>query len=670
MATKVKGITIELGADASGLEKALKNINQELSSTQKQLNSVNKSLKLDPSNLELIEQKQRLLATAIDQTTSKLRALKQAQDKIGSEGGSQDQYDALTREISDTQAKLSGLNQEQRRFASEAAAAQVKSTALSQGLSKVGSTAQQVAQQTMAISAAAGAALAAMAGLAVSAAKQADEWLTLSQQTGLSTDAIQKFAYAAEQIDVPLPTITSAITKMKGHLDSSSDVWDQIGVKVKNQQGQYRAIEDIFFETVTALGNIENETERDTMAMKIFGRSANELAGLIDDGGKKMKQLGQEAEDIGAIVSEEDLEKLGQFDDLLEQMKSQMKAASMQAAIPVMEALAPLVEKVAEGIRTLAQVLSAIPTPIIQILAVVLGIVAILAPVALGIAAIANSINTLITVLPGLASAIAMCVSQATTLIGSNPYVVAVLAIIAVIGLLVYAIYEVVDNWDAVSAAAETSFNSAKQSAQNFLNSLQGVGQGIANVFKDIPQIVENLGGVFGQLVGKIVQVVSKILSVFKELADKARNAGKEVMDKFTSGVQAVIGKVTQAFQSMADAIKGVFNSMEMDASWSGSRVASSFASAYNMSANTTRLNSFQGGGATANIGTSFLQFLGGGGGGGYTSLVDSLNALATNSGGTTNVTVELVGSAKNIFDTVRVQNNTLTKATGYHALS
>ena len=58
MSTKVKGITIELGADTTGLESALKNVNKELRSTQSQLTSVNKSLKMDPSNVELLEQKQ------------------------------------------------------------------------------------------------------------------------------------------------------------------------------------------------------------------------------------------------------------------------------------------------------------------------------------------------------------------------------------------------------------------------------------------------------------------------------------------------------------------------------------------------------------------------------------------------------------------------------------
>ena len=65
--TKVRGITIELGADTSGLSKALKGVNQEIGSTQRQLKDVEKLLKLDPHNTELMEQKQKLLAEQLVQ---------------------------------------------------------------------------------------------------------------------------------------------------------------------------------------------------------------------------------------------------------------------------------------------------------------------------------------------------------------------------------------------------------------------------------------------------------------------------------------------------------------------------------------------------------------------------------------------------------------------------
>lgn len=111
--TKVRGITIELGADTSGITKALKGVNSEIGATQKQLKDVDRLLKLDPSNTELLEQKQRLLKDAVGETKDKLDTLKAAQEEVGKTleetGKGQEQYDALTREIVSCEKELENL---------------------------------------------------------------------------------------------------------------------------------------------------------------------------------------------------------------------------------------------------------------------------------------------------------------------------------------------------------------------------------------------------------------------------------------------------------------------------------------------------------------------------------------------------------------------------------
>ena len=81
MAGRIKGITVEIGGDTTGLEKALKNVNSTIKNTQSQLKDVNRLLKLDPGNTELITQKQRALKDAIGATSEKLETLKQAQEQ-------------------------------------------------------------------------------------------------------------------------------------------------------------------------------------------------------------------------------------------------------------------------------------------------------------------------------------------------------------------------------------------------------------------------------------------------------------------------------------------------------------------------------------------------------------------------------------------------------------
>ena len=116
MANRIKGITVEIGGDTTGLDKALKSVNTSIRSTQSALKDVNRLLKLDPSNTELLSQKQRLLKDAIAATKEKLDSLKVAQEQAKQqlENGElgQDKYDALQREIVETEEELRHLQQE------------------------------------------------------------------------------------------------------------------------------------------------------------------------------------------------------------------------------------------------------------------------------------------------------------------------------------------------------------------------------------------------------------------------------------------------------------------------------------------------------------------------------------------------------------------------------
>ena len=132
MGNRVKGITVEIGGDTTGLDKALHSVNSSITKTQSALNDVNKLLKLDPSNTVLVAQKQQLLSQAVSQTSDKLEALESAQEQVtaafqrGDIG--QDKYQAFQREVEETRGKLnqykndlSSLQTEQDRLSSNTA---------------------------------------------------------------------------------------------------------------------------------------------------------------------------------------------------------------------------------------------------------------------------------------------------------------------------------------------------------------------------------------------------------------------------------------------------------------------------------------------------------------------------------------------------------------------
>ena len=113
MASRIQGITVEIGGDTTKLQTALKGLNGEIKSTQTALKDVEKLLKMDPGNTELLAQKEKLLAQAVDETKQKLETLKtaaeQANTALANGDISQEQYDALQREIVETEQNLRSL---------------------------------------------------------------------------------------------------------------------------------------------------------------------------------------------------------------------------------------------------------------------------------------------------------------------------------------------------------------------------------------------------------------------------------------------------------------------------------------------------------------------------------------------------------------------------------
>lgn len=160
--SRVKGITIEIGGDATGLSKALEGVNKSINSTQSQLKDVNKLLKLDPGNTELLRQKQQLLSKAVEQTTDRLESLKQAEAQLKASGVDEnsEQFMALRREIIETESSLDSLTQAAN--SSNAALSKIANTA-----DEIGAKAQKVADATSGLSKVAGAGLAAAGGAVV-----------------------------------------------------------------------------------------------------------------------------------------------------------------------------------------------------------------------------------------------------------------------------------------------------------------------------------------------------------------------------------------------------------------------------------------------------------------------------------------------------------------------
>ena len=192
----------------------------------------------------------------------------------------------------------------------------------------------------------------ALISLTIESAAYADEILTQSVVTGLSAEALQEYQYAAELVDVSLDTLTSSQSKMIRSMDAArrgskeqAEAFDKLRIGVQNADGTLRDAQDVFGDVIDALGAISNETERDAIAMTIFGRSARDLNPLIKAGSDGLRELTQEAHDVGYVMGEEALDALGAVDDQLQRMNRSGEALKNQIAVGMAPAVENLMKK-------------------------------------------------------------------------------------------------------------------------------------------------------------------------------------------------------------------------------------------------------------------------------------------------------------------------------------
>lgn len=177
----------------------------------------------------------------------------------------------------------------------------------------------------------------AMISMTKESAAFADNIITLSMQTGQSTQQLQEFAYATELIDVSVDTLQGSLTKLTDNMQDTMNgtgnakaSFEALGVSVTNADGSMRSANDVFYETIDALGQVKNETERDAMSMDIFGRSAQDLNPLIIQGSKTLKAYADEAHNVGYVLDDEALSALGAVDDAYQRLQKTQEGVKNQ----------------------------------------------------------------------------------------------------------------------------------------------------------------------------------------------------------------------------------------------------------------------------------------------------------------------------------------------------
>ena len=189
-------------------------------------------------------------------------------------------------------------------------------------------------------------------------AEYAKEIKTFSSVTGQSAESLQEFDYAAEMIGVSSDRIRDSLKETTNKMQEARDgneataaAYAKLGVSITDANGNLRSAEDVFYDTIDALGQMENRTERDALAMDLMSESAQELNPLIDAGSGALKKYADEAHDMGYVLDNEALTALTEVDDAYQRLQKSQESAKNQLSAEFAPYLTEFYEKITKLIK-------------------------------------------------------------------------------------------------------------------------------------------------------------------------------------------------------------------------------------------------------------------------------------------------------------------------------
>lgn len=568
----IKGITIEIDGNTSKLSKAISGLNSDLKSTQSTLRAVDKALKLDPGNVDLLESKQQALGDAIKDVDAKLKLERQALEQLkSSDDGSEEmakKQKELEREITQTEASLTGYKAELEQTEAALAEASGTSEEAADAQDKLGDAAQEAgdaarssgdgwtstkqilvdfAEAAVQVAIDAVKDLANAMGEAVTdSAAFADEILTLSSTTNLSTDTLQEFQYMSQLVDVDLGTITGSLTKLTNNMQtaatgsgSAAEAFAALGVSATDSNGNLRSAESVFYDVIDALGQVSNETERDALSMDLFGKSAQELNPMIEAGGDAIAEFAQEAHDVGYVLDDETLGALGSVDDGFQRMQTTLEATRNNLVADLAPALSEAGTQLLEFIQgmdwdaigqSVGQVVSTVSAYVPQILAFAGQIVSYVQ---------ANVIPTV----QRIWATVSPVVSQIVAFISANmPAIQAIIeTVMSAIGAVVQAV------WPTI----QTTISAALSVIQGVINVVMAAING------NWSAVWSGIGALVGSVVNGIYSVVSSVFDSVLSVASSVWSSIETAISNPIETAESVVSSATSAIQSFIDGLSG-----------------------------------------------------------------------------------------------------------------
>lgn len=531
MPDNIRGLKVEISADATKFNKAMKGVRTAAKSAQTDLTTLRKSLQLE-FNEKKFEEAQKVAQKAIDKTAELadyLRGRLQYLEQSGNVNTAE--YQKLQNELHKAELQGQQLQKQLEQIN------QIKVDHLAKQFTDVGDKIQTAGKALAPFSALAAGAVTALGTMGVKAASTGAELDDLALRLGISAEKVQEYQYVTAQAGVEWGVFEKALIKARaaildlstGTINTASQALQSLGLNIEN----FADKEAMFDGIIDALSGMQDKTLQAAYANEIFGdKIANQMLPYLNAGADAINQFKSEFAAI-APLSNEQVAALAGLDDTLFLLKESLKNVATQIGA----SLAPIIKTLADSIQNnliprlqrLAEWFNNLSLGQQEFALKALLVVAALAPLTMGIGKLVSTIGSVIKVLPQLGSAL--------TALEVHP-IIAIIGVIAMILLLLYtrceAFREAINN---LVGTLTSALQPALEAVQNVLDLVMSV----------ITPIIELIGGVLGEVINTLAAALQPVNDIIAEIFSLLQ----PIFDILTE----TIGAILEPLQPMLSAL-------------------------------------------------------------------------------------------------------------------
>lgn len=408
----------------------------------------------------------------------------------------------------------------------------------------------------------------AMFGMAEKSAESLDEIQKGAQQLGMSYEAYQKLAYACDlsgtsidKLSIGMKNITNTISDVAKGNDKARASYDALGISLTNANGEYKDAETVMQESLLALAEMTDETERNALANDIFGKSYQDLLPLINSGAEGINQMMQEAEDLGIVMSDDAVEAGAQFQDTLTKLQESFESLGTNLGaefFPIIEEVINFIIEQMPAIRGLIESLAPIMMAFLEgLLPPLMDLAQTLLPV------IVELINQILPVLVEVASAVLPVITETLAILG--PFMAELIQ--ALLPLISDILEPLLPLLEPITALLQPILDLLMLFIQPLLTLLDTVLPPLIEIFSAfIGVLAEDLGIC---IEAAVIFINETLIPAFQgawdkivEVKDGVLEAWENIKQGIGDAIDGAKSKVEEGFKAIVEAVKAPVNTI------------------------------------------------------------------------------------------------------------